>query len=239
MRRLVDRLSFFLPTLAVTGWILACPEVADAQRPAAVRPPAVEVGAGLGYVEQQTATRNATMTRSEPGGAAPLIFFRASGKTRSRAVGAATIGANLSRAFGVEGAFQYSRPSLSIRVTGDVEGVPDITLVASSFTQYVAEGNLVYHFNAARFDARKTVPFVLVGAGVLRQRDEDGVEETGRLYQSGIGFKWFSRISTTGRAHGAGMRLDVRYVFRDGGFDFSETARQSLLVATATATVGF
>jgi hypothetical protein len=225
-----------LPLIALFS---LAPAAAYAQRVATIVPPAVEVAAGVAYVGQETATRNATMTTAMPGDPAPLIFFRTSGKTRSGAVAALSIGANVSRSVGVEGGFQYSRPNLDIKVTDDVEGVPDLTLVASSFTQYVAEGNVVFHFNGARFDDRKTVPFVLVGGGILRQQDESGIEETGQLYQVGLGFKWFSGISPAGRAHGAGMRLDVRYVYRDGGFDFSDTKRRSLVVATATATVGF
>lgn len=239
MSRPVERGVQAVRWLIAVVCLLAGALPADAQQRTRVLPPTVEIGGGLVYAEQETATRDATFTAGTPGETAPLIFFRANGKTRPGVVGAVTVGANVTRAIGVEGGFQYSRPELSVRITEDLEGVPDITIVAASFRQYVAEGNVLYHFNNARFDARKTVPFVLAGAGILRQRDDAGSEETGRQYQAGVGFKWFSRISAAGRAHGAGVRLDIRYVFRDGGFDFNDTGRRSLLFVSAAATVGF
>ena len=205
-----------------------------------VRPPTVELGGGIGYVGQaDSGTRNATMTANGLESTDPLTFFRASGKTRSGPVGVGSVGINLTRSIGVEGGFQYSRPSLSVELDQDVEDTPSVTIEGAAFEQYVTEGSLVYHFNDGRIDESRTVPFVLAGAGVIRQNADDGTSETGTIYQAGLGFKWFSRISRTGRAHGAGMRLDVRYVFRDGGFDFEPDQQRSLVVFTATALFGF
>jgi hypothetical protein len=222
--------------------MVACPAALSAQSAprAEVRPPTVEVGGGLGYVGQaDSGTRDATMTGNAIGSADPVTFFRASGKTSSGAVGVGSAGVNLSRRFGVEGGFQYSRPRLSVRLDQDVEDTPSITIDGPAFEQYVTEGNLVYHFNGARIDDTRTVPFIFAGAGVLRQNADDGTSETGTIYQAGLGFKWFSRVSQSNRAHGAGMRLDVRYVFRDGGFDFEGDQQRSLVVFTATALFGF
>jgi hypothetical protein len=219
-----------------------CPAALSAQRApdVQVRPPAVEVGGGIGYVGQaDSGTRDATMTANGLGSTDPLTFFRASGKTRSGPVGVGSVGINFTRSIGVEGGFQYSRPSLSVELNQDVEDTPSITIEGAAFEQYVTEGSLVYHFNDGRIDESRTVPFVLAGAGVIRQSADDGTSETGTIYQAGLGFKWFSRISRTGRAHGAGMRLDVRYVFRDGGFDFEPDQQRSLVVFTATALFGF
>jgi hypothetical protein len=205
-----------------------------------VRPPTVEVGGGIGYVGQaDSGTRDATMTANALGSTDPVTFFTASGKTRSGPVGVGSVGFNITRDIGVEGGFQYSRPSLSVELDQDVEDTPSIIIDGPAFEQYVTEGNLIYHFNGARIDQTRSVPFVFAGAGVLRQNADDGTSETGTIYQAGLGFKWFSQISRTGRAHGAGMRLDLRYVFRDGGFDFEENQQRSLVVFTATALFGF
>ena len=205
-----------------------------------VRPPTVEVSAGIGYVGQaDSGTRDATMTANGLGSIDPITFFRANGKTRSGPVGVGSVGINLTRSIGVEGGFQYSRPSLSVDLDEDVEDTPSVTIDGAAFEQYVTEGNLVYHFNGARIDETRTVPFVLAGAGVIRQNADDGTSETGTIYQAGLGFKWLSKIASSGRAHGAGMRLDVRYVFRDGGFDFEQDQQRSLIVFTATALFGF
>jgi hypothetical protein len=220
---------------------LAClPAGVSAQgRDVAITPPAVELGGGIGWVGQADAgTRDATMTANAPGEAELIDFFRASGKTRSGAVGVGLVGINVSRRFGVEAGFQYSRPSLSVKVDQDVEDTPPLTVEGPTFDQYVTEGNVVYHFNGARFDNRRTVPFVLAGAGVFRQKADDGTSETGTMYQAGLGFKWLSGLTPAGRAHGAGLRLDVRYVFRDGGFDFEDQQYRSFFVFTATALFG-
>ena len=82
------------------------------------------------------------------------------------------------------------------------------------------------------------MPFLFAGAGVLTQRDsEDGIDETGQIYQAGIGFKWFSRVEQL-RAKGVGLRLDFRYVLRDGGVDYSEGWR-SFVAINATTTFAF
>ena len=231
-----------LNTLAATVLTVAlCPSLVLAQTAAApeVRPPMVEVGGGIGYVGQaDTGTRDATMTANAIE-ADPLTFFRASGKTRSGAVGVGTLGINITRSIGVEGGFQYSRPSLSVRVDQDVEDTPALTIEGPAFEQYVTEGNLVYHFNRARIDDRHSVPFVFAGGGAFRQTADDGTGETGAQYQAGFGFKWFSRISPEGGSRGAGLRLDFRYVLRDGGFDFEDSQRRSLVAFTATALFGF
>jgi hypothetical protein len=208
-------------------------------RDVTITPPTVELGGGIGWVGQADAgTRDATMTANAPGEAEAITFFSASGKTRSGPVGVGTVGLNFSRRFGVEAGFQYSRPSLSVRVDEDVEDTPSLTVEGPSFDQYLTEGNFIYHFNDSRFDNRRTVPFVLAGAGVFRQKADDGTTENGTIYQAGLGFKWLSALSSTGRAHGAGLRLDVRYVFRDGGFDFEDQQYRSFFVFTATALFG-
>ena len=220
----------------------ASPTAVSAQAAAdvQVRPPTVEVSGGIGYVGQaDSGTRDATMTANGLGEIDPVTFFRASGKSESGPVGVGGVGINLTRSIGVEGGFQYSRPSLSVELDQDVEDTPSISIDGEPFEQYVAEGNLVYHFNGARIDQARTVPFVLAGAGVIRQNANDGTSETGTIYQAGLGFKWFSKVSPAGRAGGAGMRLDVRYVFRDGGFDFEPDQQRSMVVFTATALFGF
>jgi hypothetical protein len=235
-----DRSAMSIPSALAIAALACFPAGVSAQgRDVAITPPTVELGGGIGWVGQADAgTRDATMTANAPGEAELIDFFRASGKTRSGAVGVGLVGINVSRRFGVEAGFQYSRPSLSVKVDQDVEDTPSLTVEGPTFDQYVTEGNVVYHFNSARFDSRRTVPFVLAGAGVFRQKADDGTSETGTIYQAGLGFKWLSGLSPTGRAHGAGLRLDVRYVFREGGVDFEDRQYRSFFVLTATALFG-
>lgn len=205
-----------------------------------VKPSRVEVGGGVGWVGQSDAgTRDATFTGNAPGEEPdPFVFFRVRGRTRSGLVGSGWVGVNVSDSVGVEAGFAYSRPSLRADIQADVEGAPDTTIVTSTFTQTQVEANVLYYFNNARFDADKTVPFVFGGAGVLTQRDSaDDLDETARIYQGGIGFKWASRIERL-RSKGLGLRLDFRYVLRDGGVDFSD-GRRSFVAVNATTTFAF
>lgn len=230
--------------LCATAW-LVCAGAADSAaqlvRPP-VRLPRVEVGGGIGWVGQSdVGTRDATFTSNQPGEEpVPVTLFKVNGRTRSGPVASGWIGINLTNALGIEGVFHYSRPSLSADISADVEGAPNLTLVASSFTQTLIEGNLLYHFNRARFDNEHTVPFVLVGAGSLRQKNSDeGIDEVGQIYQAGIGFKWTSLIDARRRARGVGLRIDVRYVLRYGGVDFSDDDRRSSVAAGATTSFSF
>ena len=214
--------------------------VAQQRQPRAVKPSRVEIGGGLGWVGQSDAgTRDATFTGNQPGdNPDPFVFFQVNGRTRSGLVGSGWVGANVTDSVGVEVGFAYSRPSLRANITADVEGAPATTIVTSTFSQTQVEGNILYYFNRSRFDNDKTVPFVFGGAGVLKQRDsEENLDETGQIYQAGIGFKWFSRIQQL-RAKGVGVRLDFRYVLRDGGVDFSE-GRRSFVALNATTTFAF
>lgn len=220
---------------------LAGESAAQQARPP-VRLPRVEVGGGFGWVGQSdVGTRDATFTANQPGAEPdPVALFKVNGRTRSGLVGSGSIGINLTNAWGLEGVFHYSRPKLSADLSADAEGAPNLTLVASSFTQTVVEGNVLYHFNRARFDNEHTVPFVLIGVGSLRQKNSDeGIDEVGTTYQAGVGFKWTARIDARRRARGVGLRLDVRYVLRDGGVDFSDDARRSFVAASATTTLAF
>lgn len=232
-------------TGVLVGWaVLAHATESAAQRRSAppVRPPRVEAGGGIGWVGQSdVGTRNATLTSNATGeDPDPFTFFRVVGRTRSGVVGSGWLGVNLTQAMGVEAAFHYSRPSLRAVINDDVEEAPDTTIIAEAFTQTLVEGNFLYHFNQARFDNGHTVPFVLAGAGSFRQRQQnEGVTQTGAIYQAGVGFKWTSRIDRLRHAKGLGVRVDVRYVLRDGGFDFSDDARRSFIAASATTSFAF
>lgn len=234
--------SSWLSVLAALGMLLVpvADAVAQQRQPRAVKPSRVEIGGGLGWVGQSDAgTRDATFTGNQPGDDPdPFVFFRVNGRTSSGLVGSGWVGFNVTDSVGIEAGFAYSQPSLRTDITADVEGAPPTSIVTTTFKQTQVEGNVLYHFNRSRFDNDKTVPFLFAGAGVLTQQDsEDGIDETGQIYQAGIGFKWFSRVEQL-RAKGVGLRVDFRYVLRDGGVDYSEGWR-SFVAINATTTFAF
>ena len=229
--RLVPFLAFF--------WVLCLPGASAAQL--RVSPARVELGGGLalaGVIDLGAV--DATMTRNQPGTPERFKFFRADSRIDADPAPAAWVGVNVTRAVGVEVGFQRSHPSIRTKISGDAEGVPAVTLTTKSILQRTIEGNVILHGNAWRFDGQRTVPFLLAGGGYLRQSDDEhGLAETARIYQVGLGFKWVSGITSSGRARGPGMRLDLRYVVRDGGFDLRGDTRQSYVTAGMTASLAF
>ena len=201
--------SSWLSVLAALGMLLVpvADAVAQQRQPRAVKPSRVEIGGGLGMgrtVRRRHARcdvhRQSTGRRT--GSVRLLSGERAH---RSGLVGSGWVGFNVTDSVGIEAGFAYSQPSLRTDITADVEGAPPTSIVTTTFTQTQVEGNVLYHFNRSRFDNDKTVPFLFAGAGVLTQRDsEDGIDETGQIYQAGIGFKWFSRVEQL-RAKGVGV----------------------------------
>jgi len=226
------------------GWVavaalLAAARPSQAQtRPASVRLPVAEIGGGVNWSGASAlGDRDATFTANSAGTPPRSVFFKTDSELADAPRGFAWIGVNLSSLVGVEGAFQHGRPEMRTHIGGDAEAVANTT-IATTLTESSLEGNVLFYGNGWRFDEHKTVPFVFVGAGVFRQERNDVASETGRLFQAGVGFKWIAGVRPNRRAAGPGIRLDVRYVFRDGGFDLGND-RPSYVAASATALLAF
>jgi hypothetical protein len=223
-------------------WVLLDPAAANAQpRTSAVRLPRVEIGGGLMWSGvSKLGALDATMTANQTGTPERLSFFKVDNQMKGAPAFGGWLGANVSQSLGIEVGFHHGRPDMRTRITGDAEGVADTTVEARLFSQSIVEGNVLLYMNAARFDQEHTIPFVIVGAGYLRHMNSDQtLKETGRIYQVGVGFKWVSGLTQARRARGPGMRLDVRYVVRDGGLDFREDSRRPYVCAGATALMAF
>jgi hypothetical protein len=228
-----------LVAFLVLFWVLWRPGASAAQLQ--VHPASLELGGGLalaGVIDLGAV--DATMTNNQPRTPERFKFFRVDSRINAVPAPAVWVAVNVTRAVGFEVGFQRSRPTIRTKVSGDAEGVPPVTLTTESISQRIIEGNVIFHANAGRFDGQRTVPFLLAGGGYLRQVDDDQAQtETGRLYQVGFGFKWVSGITQSGRARGPGMRLDLRYVIRDAGFDVRDDTRRSFVTAGITAFVAF
>ena len=75
-------------------------------------------------------------------------------------------GVRLSRRLSIEAGAAYSRPTFAVDIAADIEDAPDVT-ATSTLTQLVADAGLQYRWHGPRFQ-----PFVMGGAGYLRQLDE-------------------------------------------------------------------
>lgn len=82
----------------------------------------------------------------------------------------ARFGVRLTPALEVEAATSYARPRLQTAVSGDVEGAPSLS-ASESVGQYVIDGAVLWHLLRWRMGDR-TTPFVLAGAGYVRELHE-------------------------------------------------------------------
>ena len=88
------------------------------------------------------------------------------------------VGVRLGRNVWVEGGGSYARPDFAVDIASDIEGAPDVT-ATSMLTQVTVDGSLQYRWTRA---GRRIAPFVMAGAGYLRQLDDTrATAETGWL----------------------------------------------------------
>jgi len=119
------------------------------------------------------------------------------------------VGWRLGRNLWAEGGASYARPDFVVDLAGDVEDAPDATAI-SMLTQVTVDGSLQYRW--AR-PGRRFAPFVMGGAGYLRQLDDTrATAETGWLAQGGGGV--IVRVSTRpGFLQRLAIRGDARAVW--------------------------
>jgi hypothetical protein len=189
---------------------------------------AFEISAGgMWSAGHDLADRNATLTPNPGTGSSSFDLFQ-SDPTLKPVIGAQVlVGYYITRAFAIEGGMQYSRPTLSVRLSDDFEDAPSLT-ADTAITQYLFMGSLVYHFG----NSPKVVPFVAAGAGHLRDvHNGNELIETGVEYHGNVGVKWW-----TGSGRGRiGLRAEGGVSMRTGGFNFDEDHRVVPTVAVSLA----
>jgi hypothetical protein len=126
------------------------------------------------------------------------------------------VGVRLTTALQLEGSASRAAPTLRTRIRSAGEGRPDLTL-AETVNEWTIEAALVAHLARWRFGTR-SVPFLSVGVGYLRQLHEGGtLVETGRTYQGGGGMSVLLKQTGEGRLKSAGLRVGARGAVRTGG----------------------
>jgi hypothetical protein len=218
--------------LAVGFWVVNV----QAQTPSRPDAPRLVVSAGLvaarGYA---IGARSAELRRNSTTAADPFTLFRTESTIDSAAGFDMRVAYALSRAFSVEAAATFSRPSLGVRVFQDSEGAPE-TRASESIDQYTVEVSGLWQFPGRPLGA-KARPYVVGGAGYLRQLHEDRVlAETGQLGFGGGGVQYWLRRRPGKRAFG--IRGEACAVFRTRGIDF-EDKRRVYPRLSALALVGF
>ena len=183
---------------------------AEAQTPGAGR---FEVSAGARWVGP-IAFGTSAATETTFGGGKRTLFESSSQLDAS--IGASVgVGVQLTRGLRAEVSVAYSPTGLSTRISGDVEGVADLT-VKAPVTQFLVEGGL--QARPARWTRGRLSPFVTVGMGYLRQlNDGRTLVETGRAWYFGGGLYYERAATHPRRLKATGVRADLRaLVLRDG-----------------------
>jgi len=200
--------------------LLASASPALAQN-AAPRPRSFEVSASalaLGGID--FGNQNAKLTGNEPGNP-DFTLFATSSKLDMGAGLDASVTFNVSRAFGIEGTFTWTRETAETTITSDAEGVPNFT-ITEDLSTYFVEAAAVFHFNSLQFARGHGVPFVFGGGGYLRQLDGESILiDTGTVFHAGGGVKYFFTTRPRGFVRGFGLRADGRVYVRSGGLDLS------------------
>ena len=230
-----------LRLLLLSAAVAIAPAAALAQPSAAPRARSFEVSAGVvasGPIDFGAATASLVANQS----AAPeSTLFRASSSIGTGVGLDGRVAFNITSALAVEGGFAWTRATLESRITADVEGVPNVTL-AQDLDTYFIEASAVWHLKALSMGGR-ALPFVMAGAGYLRQLDEQQVltnEDPGTVYHVGGGMKYFFMQRPRGFLRGLGLRGDGRFYMRSGGVELDQdTTRRNQWAVTAALLVRF
>jgi hypothetical protein len=185
----------------------------------AVSPPASRFELGIGGLWMGTesfGTKAATETTSS--GAATPLFNTSS--DLSGAVGVeGRIGVRVFRSLVAEADGSYLKPQLRIATSGDTEGAAPVT-ATETVQQFTVGGDVLWYLPAAHRSPR-IAPFLMAGAGYLRQLHEQGtLVGAGRYYQLGGGASLLLVSRRRFHTNGVGLRLDFRALIRSKGIAF-------------------
>jgi hypothetical protein len=197
-------------------------------------PPRVEIaGLALFVGGGQVGDSRATLVGNQIPAGAPFELFRTNARIASAPAGEVRVAVRVAGDVFAEGGVSYARPELQVRISGDVEGVPGVVAV-SALTQAVFDGALQYRFGRGR-----VVPFVLAGAGVLRQLDEPRTTlELGQVIFAGGGLRYGLGRPRAGGGHRFALRGDVRLVGYRGGLLGDDDNRPVGVVAGGGIAIG-
>jgi hypothetical protein len=162
-------------------------------------------------------------------GTGPFVLFTAESRVKPAAGLEGRLGVYLGPSASVEGGVQFARPIVSSRLSDDAESAADVT-ATETLTRIVVNGSLVLHLTGMTFAGGKGVPFLLGGAGYLRELHEERSRRNRPRVSRG-------RAARFGQGrHRLGLRGDVGLSRRSGGADADDVTRT---VPTAGVSVAY
>ena len=197
---------------------------ASAQQAPQLRDNRVTIYAGptwLGGYEVGSAT--AQLRGNAPGlTPPPFILFRAESRFAPTTAPELRVGVSLTPRLSVEGGASLSHPRIAVSISADPETSVQ-ELPGEKLQQYVFDGGVSWQVPINL--GRRLAPFVVGGAGYLRQLHEDRtLAETGRIYYAGGGARYWLR-GGHGNARPIGIRGDLRINLRNKAIDFEDKMR--------------
>jgi len=221
-RELLRAVTLFAALVLMEG-VAAAQVFVGAARP---RPGSAELSGGAFWMAGQSSdAAPATLTSNPSSGSSGFDLFNAEPSVDAAFGVHGILGVYITRKLAIEGAVQFSRPQLEVRLSDDAEDAPDVT-ATERITSYVFSGSLVYHFGGTG----QTVPFIAGGAGHVRDvHGSSDLVDTGIEYHGTVGVKsWFGRVRKLG------FRAEGGVSIRDGGVSFDDGTR---IVPVASASL--
>jgi hypothetical protein len=215
--------------MAAVATMVTSAAATHAQQPRTVGPKEVTVSGGVAVATgYRIGDLTATWRRNTLGAPQPFTLLRAESEL-GRAVGfEGRVGVGLARAWAVEVGGSYSTADLGVTVSSDSE-VADGAFASERVTQFVVDVSGLYQLPFPI--GRRVRPYVLGGAGYLRQLHEGRVSvETGRTMHAGGGLQYWLHPGGR-RRDGVGVRAEARYVRRSGGVEFEDRSRGFMQVS--------
>lgn len=167
--------------------------------------------------------RALVLSNQVPAGVQTALFVTGARLTRAPLV-EGRLGVRLSSAWSVEVGVGVAQPQFEVAISGDVEGVPGVT-ATSRLTQVTADAAVMY-----RRQGRRVTPFVLAGAGYLRQLDDPRTTvETGAIYFGGGGAIVAVAPGAQGFARRLHLRADVRAAVVRAGITLEDERPASIV----------
>ena len=152
----------------------------------------------------------------------PLTLFTADSHFLTATAPELRVGVALTPRLTIEGGASLSHPRIGVSITGDPE-TPAQELPGEELQQYVFDGGLSWQLPI--HTGRRLAPFVIAGAGYLRQLHEDRtLAEAGRIYYAGGGARYWLRGGHD-NSRPIGLRSEFRINMRHNGIDFEDKMR--------------
>ncbi len=214
----------FGATGSCAALLLALAAPSFAQEAPQLRDNRVTINAGITWLGGYDVGTSTAQLRGNGTGATtpPFTLFTADSHFATATAPDLRVGVSLTPRLTIEGGASLSHPRIGVSITADPES-PGQELPGEELQQYIFDGGLSWQLPIDT--GRRLAPFVVAGAGYLRQLHEDRtLAETGRIYYAGGGARYWLRGGHD-NSRPIGLRSEFRINMRNNGIDFEDKMR--------------